>query len=184
MEKQDEERTPTARVTLVQLPVAAIDALAAGDLRAASEAAHLQLTSFIEAEQWLWRIRSEQLRGSPEDAEWVARIAVVAGDVVGHGGFHGAPNEEGVVEVAYSVDPLQRRRGHARAILATLLDRADADPRVSRVRASIRPDNMASLATIAGFGFTEIGEQWDEEDGLELIYERPATPGQDASAHS
>ncbi len=85
--------------------------------------------------------------------------------------------------MAYSVDPLKRRRGHARAILATLLQRADHDPRVSRVRASIRPDNTASLATIAGSGFTQIGEQWDDDDGLEIIYERPAPAGPSASAH-
>ena len=28
-----------------------------------------------------------------------------------------------------------------------------------------------SLATIAGFGFTHVGEQWDEEDGTEHLYE-------------
>jgi hypothetical protein len=42
------------------------------------------------------------------------------------------------------------------------------------VRATISPTNQASLATIAGFGFVENGEQWDEEDGLELIFERPS----------
>jgi L-amino acid N-acyltransferase YncA len=41
------------------------------------------------------------------------------------------------------------------------------------VRASIRPDNQASLATIRPFGFVQVGEQWDDEDGLELVYERP-----------
>ena len=39
------------------------------------------------------------------------------------------------------------------------------------MRATIRPGNVASLATIAGFGFAEVGEQWDEEDGRELIFE-------------
>jgi ribosomal-protein-alanine N-acetyltransferase len=42
------------------------------------------------------------------------------------------------------------------------------------VRASISPSNHASLATIAGFGFTHVGEQWDDEDGTEFLYERPA----------
>jgi len=42
------------------------------------------------------------------------------------------------------------------------------------VRASISPDNVASLATIAGFGFVRAGEQWDAEDGLELLFERTA----------
>ena len=48
------------------------------------------------------------------------------------------------------------------------------DPRVTAVRASIRPDNAGSLATIAGFGFRKIGEQWDPKDGLENVYLRPA----------
>jgi hypothetical protein len=57
-------------------------------------------------------------------------------------------------------------------MLAALLARADADPAVRAVRASIRPDNAGSLATIAGFGFAKIGEQWDPEDGLEEVYLR------------
>lgn len=38
---------------------------------------------------------------------------------------------------------------------------------------TIGPENTASLATISGFGFVEVGEQWDEVDGLELIFEVP-----------
>ena len=64
-------------------------------------------------------------------------------------------------------------RGYATAMLSELLRRAAAEPGVTTVRATISPDNPASLATIAGFGFTRNGEQWDEEDGLELIFERP-----------
>jgi RimJ/RimL family protein N-acetyltransferase len=41
------------------------------------------------------------------------------------------------------------------------------------VRASISPDNVASLALIRSLGFEQRGEQWDEIDGLELIFERP-----------
>jgi RimJ/RimL family protein N-acetyltransferase len=52
-----------------------------------------------------------------------------------------------------------------------LLARAAAEPQVAVVRASISPDNEASLATVAGFGFTRVGEQWDEEDGRELLFE-------------
>ena len=59
-------------------------------------------------------------------------------------------------------------------MLAALLERARAEPAVKVVRASISPDNEASLATIAGFGFVRVGEQWDAEDGLELLFERNA----------
>ena len=160
-------------VRFVVLPLAAMDALLAGDLARASEITGVTLTPFIQDENWLWAIRAEQIRQDPSYAEWVARPGLVDGGVVGHAGFHGPPDERGMVEVAYSVDPAHRRRGHARAMLAAALDWAAADPRVRVVRASISPENVASLATIKPFGFTQVGEQWDEEDGLELLFERP-----------
>jgi RimJ/RimL family protein N-acetyltransferase len=162
----------------VPLTPEALAALIAGDLPAASAAAGIPLTEYLVSEAGLWRIRLDQIRADPASADWIARAAVAEpGDiVVGHGGFHGPPDADGVVEVAYSVDPAHRRRGYARAMLAALLARADADPSVRAVRASIRPDNAGSLATIAGLGFTKIGEQWDPEDGLEDVYLRPRPP--------
>jgi RimJ/RimL family protein N-acetyltransferase len=79
-----------------------------------------------------------------------------------------------MVEIGYSVSPEFRRQGYAQAMLAELLRRAAAEPTVRTVRATISPGNAASLATISGFGFAEVGEQWDDEDGLELIFEIPA----------
>ncbi len=58
-------------------------------------------------------------------------------------------------------------------MLAELISWASRAEGVRVIRASVRPDNAASLATIAHFGFVAIGEQWDEEDGLELVFERP-----------
>ncbi len=160
----------------MQLSPAAMAALIEGDLAAASAAAGTPLSGFLVDEAWLWRIRLPQIGKDPAAAPWVARAAVAEpeGMVVGHGGFHGPPDAHGVVEVGYSVDPAFRRRGYAKAILRALLARADADPAVTAVRASIQPTNVASLATIAGFGFRKIGEQWDPEDGLEDVFLRPA----------
>jgi RimJ/RimL family protein N-acetyltransferase len=162
------------QIRFVQLTPETLSALIAGDLSAASRAAGIALTDYMVSESWLWRIRLRQIAEDPASAEWIARAAVVEPDgvVVGHGGFHGPPDETGTVEVAYSVDPAHRRRGYAKAMLAALLERVDADPRVRAVRASIRPDNVGSLATIAGFGFRKVGEQWDPEDGLENVYVR------------
>jgi len=165
-------------IRFVQLSPETLAALIDGDLGAASKAAGTELSQYLVDEAWLWQIRLEQVRTDPASAEWIARAAVAEGvGVVGHGGFHGPPDDEGVVEVAYSVAPEHRRKGYAKAMLASLLDRADADERVSAVRASIRPDNVASRATIAGFGFRKIGEQWDPEDGLEDVFLRLARTG-------
>jgi RimJ/RimL family protein N-acetyltransferase len=162
-------------IRFVQLSPETLAALIDGDLAAASKAAGVELSQYLVDEAWLWRVRLEQIRAEPADAEWIARAAVVDGvGVVGHGGFHGAPDSDGVVEVAYSVAPEHRRNGYAKAMLRALLERADADERVAAVRASIRPDNLGSRATIAGFGFRKTGEQWDPEDGLEDVFLRPA----------
>ena len=39
------------------------------------------------------------------------------------------------------------------------------------VRVSISPDNVASYRLASQYGFTEVGEQCDNEDGLEIVYE-------------
>lgn len=163
-------------IRFVQLSPETLAALLDGDLAAASAAAGTPLSQYLVDEAWLWHIRLEQIRADPASAEWIARAAVAEpeGVVVGHGGFHGPPDGDGVVEVAYSVAPEHRRKGYAKAMLRALLERADADPAVTAVRASIRPDNFGSRATIAGFGFKKIGEQWDPEDGLEDVFLRPA----------
>lgn len=162
---------------LVELPATAMTALLDGDLPRATAAAGIPLTDYFTTDEakFLWRFRLAQLDRDPSHAPWIVRAAVTEpeGHVVGHAGFHAAP-ENGTLTIAYSVDPAHRRKGHARAMLAALLERAAAEPSVTTVRATISPDNQASLATIAGRGFTYIGEQWDEEDGRELIFERPA----------
>ena len=165
-------------VRFVALTRPVLIALRDSDLTAASTLAGVELPEFFigEPERGLWRLRLSDIAANPEAARWIARAAVdeSGGFVVGHAGFHGPPNDDGMVEVAYTVVPEYRRRGYARAMLAALLRRAADEPQVRTVRASISPDNAASLATIAGFGFEPAGEQWDEEDGLELLFEVPA----------
>ena len=76
-----------------------------------------------------------------------------------------------MVEIGYAIDPVHRRRGYARAALVTLIDTARHDPRVHTVRACIRPDNVPSRNLVDQYGFRVVGEQWDEEDGLEIVLE-------------
>lgn len=66
--------------------------------------------------------------------------------------------------------PPFRGQGLATAMMGLFLDWLAARG-VTRVRAAARPDNLASLAVLAHFGFEQVGDQWDEEDGLELLFE-------------
>jgi [ribosomal protein S5]-alanine N-acetyltransferase len=166
------------RVRLVEMTEPVLAALAEGDRETAGALVGTELGEHFSGEEMLWLsgYRLGQLRAVPSRAGWLADVAVDAdgGWAVGHAGFHGPPDERRMVEIGYSVVPELRRRGYARAIVAELLRRADASPEVAVVRASISPDNKASLATIAGFGFEWVGEQWDDIDGLEYIHERPS----------
>ena len=163
--------TSSGSLRLVPLSIEVLDALLRGDLDAASAIAGVSLTPYFVEHRWLWEIRVPQLQRDPAAADWIARAAVDEDVVVGHVGFHGVPDERGMVEVAYSVDSQYRRRGYGKKMLGAALAWARQDPSVAVVRATVGPGNAASIATLAGFPFELVGEQWDEEDGLELVYE-------------
>jgi [ribosomal protein S5]-alanine N-acetyltransferase len=168
------DRSASARsVRLVQLPADVLSALLEGDLDLASRLAGIDLPAFFLTEDWLWRLRSDQIRRDPSSSDWVVRALVAEGGiVVGHAGFHGPPDEHGDVEVGFTVLPDYRGQGWAKAALSALLARAEAEPAVRRVLATVAPDNSPSLAVVRAAGFVHVGEQMDPVDGLELVYSR------------
>ncbi|MER5487375.1 GNAT family N-acetyltransferase [Streptomyces sp. NPDC002812] len=173
------------RVRFVKLNAKALRALADGDLAGGSAEAGVALDEYFISDRarWIFGYRADQLAKDPSAAPWTTRAAVSEpdGTVIGDAGFHGPPSEDGVVEVGYSVVSAYRRQGYARAMLTALLARAAEEPDVRTVRATIRSDNTASLATIAGFGFTLVAERGNETDGIELVFELPANPPQPPS---
>jgi len=169
------------QIALRQLPDPAIHALADGDLATASAAAGIALPPYFVTDQdrRTWLRRSGQLVADPACAGWITRIIVDldCSLVVGRAGYHAPPDQRGMIEVGYAVDPPHRRQGYARAALVSLLNRAVAEPAVSVVRATISPANQASRDLVLQYGFDEVGEQWDDEDGLETIFEVATGPG-------
>ncbi len=165
------------KVRIVHVTQPTHAAIAAGDLHEANRLSPVPLRPIFVTESFrsTFARRATQLLEHPEDEPWVTGI-IWDDDLdvaVGAAGFHGSPDADGMVEVGYSVDPEYRRRGYARAAMQVLLDRAIAAPDVRVLRASISPDNEPSLNLVASFGLERNGEQWDEEDGLEWIFEIP-----------
>lgn len=118
--------------------------------------------------------RVAQVRADPTVNPWLLRLAVLRGPVptiVGLANFHDRPDGRGMVEIGYRVLPAFRLRGLGREMAMTMWAFAAGHPQVSWLRASVRPDNAASLAIIRGAGFAKVGEQDDPEDGLEWIFE-------------
>jgi RimJ/RimL family protein N-acetyltransferase len=165
----------TPRVEIVQLSPEVLRALADGDQAAAEQAASMSLSPYLVGPECrpVWRMRAVQTVEDPPSAAWVTGVVWERQLrlVVGRAGYHGPPDAAGMVEVGYSIDPQYRRQGYARAALLALVERAAAEPDVATVRATIAPDNVASRELVLSEGFTVVGEQWDDEDGLEIVHE-------------
>lgn len=174
------DRRSPRHVRIVHLPAPVFRALADGDLAAANAVSPVLLSECFASLEWrgTWQRRTGQVEQDPASAAWVTGVIWDEQQqvAVGRAGYHGPPDRSGMVEIGYAVDPAYRRRGYARAALEALLKRAASEPQVKTVRVTISPDNAASYALASQYGFAEVGEQWDEEDGREIIYEVAASP--------
>ena len=167
----------TERLELESMSVPFMEALMARDLAAAEEAMGAHVPAWLpdQLEHFL-QYRLAQLAVDPSIREWLGRSMVLIDDagrrrVVGTIGFHGPPDPLGRAEIGYSVDPVYRRRGLAREAVRAMFDWAASTHGVGRFVASISPTNEPSLRLAKGFGFVQTGEQMDDIDGLELVFE-------------
>jgi RimJ/RimL family protein N-acetyltransferase len=168
-------RTP--RLELVSMSVPFMEALAGHDLQAASREIGAYVPAWMadELEDFL-RFRLVQLAVDPSIQVWLGRAMVLtdpdgARHAIGSVGFHGPPDEQGRLEVGYSVDPPYRRRGYAREAVRAIFDWARDTHGINRFVASISPENQPSLRLAAQLGFVQVGSQIDKIDGLELVFE-------------
>ena len=92
-------------------------------------------------------------------------------EVIGSISFHAPPNGSGMIEVGLEIVPEFQNNGYAKEALKAFWLWAIVQPDVKILRYTVSPDNAASLAVIQNFGFDYVGQQIDEEDGPEDIYE-------------
>jgi ribosomal-protein-alanine N-acetyltransferase len=164
----------TPRLRLAPLTPSLLRAVAGGDLAEVERQLGARVGKGWEAGVPA-RLRLEQLAADASEQPWLVRAMVASTPrlVVGCVGFHAPPDDDGRVEIGYDVVVSERRKGYAREGIRALLDWAWATGRVRTCAASVSPHNAPSLALIHSFGFRHVGEQIDEIDGLELVFERP-----------
>jgi RimJ/RimL family protein N-acetyltransferase len=121
------------------------------------------------------QFRIGDLEVDPSAQPWLGRAIVLtdadgARRTIGTVGFHSPPDDDGRVEIGYRVEAAFRRQGVATEVVRAMFDWAH-DQGVERFRASVSPDNLASLAVIARFGFRQVGVQIDDIDGEESVFD-------------
>lgn len=115
-----------------------------------------------------------QFQASSEMDAWVHGFRLVRSDdaaVVGSCMFKGPP-KDGVVEIAYGIDPDQQGKGYATQAAHAMTDYASASGRVQLVIAHTLPDSAASQRVLAKCGFEFVREVLDPEDGLVWRFEK------------
>ena len=172
-----DEAIRSERLDLPLLSLDQLDCLAAADgASVGAELGAILPIPWLDEIRWLAGMRAQQLRLRPVDAPWLLRPILLrttegAPRAIGYLNFHAGPDERGMVEVGYTLLPEARGQGYAIEAVRAAFDWATSVHGIHLFRASVTPDNERSLNLINKLGFRQTGEQWDAEDGLELVFE-------------
>ena len=166
------------RLDLPLLSLGQLERLAVGDGRGVGEELGASLAAeWVEDARWLAARRSQQLRQHPADGPWLMRPILLrswAGTpspALGYLNFHSAPDERGVAEIGYYLLPEARGNRYAIEAVRAVFEWATRVHGVRHFRAAVGPENAPSLSLVGKLGFRQTGNQWDDEDGLELVFE-------------
>jgi ribosomal-protein-alanine N-acetyltransferase len=118
-----------------------------------------------------WRV--PQVKADPSTNKWFIRFIVLReiNQVVGSISFHGIPDKNGMIEIGLGIEEEFRNRGYAKEALIGMWRWVSTQPGVTTLRYTVSPTNLPSVKIIEGFGFTYLGQQMDDIDGPENIYE-------------
>lgn len=161
-------------VRLIDLPLPLMLALRDGDVATAERLIGLPVPAEFAAQTDIWTFMVTLLDGRPDNATWTMNALVRDDEIVGNAGFKGAPDEHGEIELGYRVLTVHRRQGLAVAAARLLLDRAEREPSVTRVLATIDPENVASIGVITKAGFRPDGDRMHPRWGRQLRFLRSA----------
>ena len=121
-----------------------------------------------------WRV--PQVKEDFQINKWFVRFIVLAEsrEIIGSTSFHSAPDASGMIEIGLGIEDAFQNQGFAKEALTGMWLWACEFPEVKTLRYTVSPDNLASIRVIEYFGFKFMGQQMDEIDGPENIYEESA----------
>jgi RimJ/RimL family protein N-acetyltransferase len=182
----------TPRLCLRLMPVAFLEAGLRDEWDRAEAVLGWKVSEEWRRQKRLMEIRAHDCGADPDYLPWSVRAIGLRtrgemGEMIGHIGFHTRPDAAylrefvlGGVELGYAVAAPYRRQGYAAEAVRGLMGWAHRRHGVDRFVVSISPENVASVALAAKFGFEKVGGHWDEIDGYEDVYALAGEPLQAA----
>jgi RimJ/RimL family protein N-acetyltransferase len=164
----------TERLELVPISVPLVEAVLAGDRARAEAVLGIPLPGAWPNRALVERAfyaSVEAIRAAPEVRLWGDRVALTrqgARRVVGSIVFHGAPDDEGAVEIAYGIEEESQGQGYATEATRASVVWALEQPGVRVVRAATPPWHLASQKVLERCGLVRTGER---ESPLGELYE-------------
>jgi ribosomal-protein-alanine N-acetyltransferase len=162
----------TVRLDLVPITLGLVEAVLADRCEAVEAIAGARFPGKWPGRSLIERAFSasvERIRADPTLRLWGDRLMIstgVGGErlIVGSVVFHGAPDDDGVVEIAYGVEPSSQGQGYGAEATCAMVDWALAQPGVCAVTASTFPWHTSSVKIIRRAGMEHCG--WREHDLL------------------
>jgi RimJ/RimL family protein N-acetyltransferase len=156
---------PEVSLTLVQLTDDDLAAMLRGD--DAVRPGIAQPPGGVDAPAVLAHVRRMRV-GHPE-GHW---MMVAGGEAVGLCGIKARPSPHGDVEIGYGVAASRRRRGHATAAVAALVENAQHIGGIQTIVACTTLDNLASQRVLERNGFKRTGRRPDPDDGELIVWRK------------
>jgi RimJ/RimL family protein N-acetyltransferase len=118
-----------------------------------------------------WRV--PQVKADPSTNKWFVRFIVLreSHEIIGSTSFHGIPDEAGMMEIGIGIEEQFWGQGYATEALLGMWRWVVTHPEVKTLRYTVSPTNTPSVKIIEKFSFHHQGQQMDEIDGPEDIYE-------------
>ena len=121
-----------------------------------------------------WRV--PQVKADPATNVWFIRWIVLreTKQIVGSISFHAPPDEVGMIEIGFGICEPCRNNGYGKEALLGMWTWVIDQPGVQTLRYTVSATNAPSMSIINSLGFEHVGQQIDEEDGPEEIFEMSA----------
>jgi len=166
----------TARLELVPISTGLVEAVLAGDRDRAERCIGAILPALWPGRALVERAfyaSLEDILADPDARLWGDRVMITLEHprrVVGSVVFHGAPDDEGSVEVAYGVEEDSQRRGFATEATRASVEWALSEGRARVARAATPPWHFASQKVLercgmrrSGMRDSPFGDIWEYE---------------------